>query len=186
MDNKRAIIAVKGLIAFEKQTIIEGIAIERTLSYASEPNGGIERASKEVIEKSIKILNRANLPTNLWLESVITAAMLLNITLKRSLGQKVPRDKLKLQFKEVNILLKDISVDTRLSQNSIYTYSYKAFLLIVDRVVGREKRLFKTSPRGYIGYLVSYVITNVFRIQVPRLKKVIVTRDVTFNKRCFY
>ena len=186
MDNERAIIAVKGLTAFEKWTITEGIATERTPSYASEPNGGAERAGKEVTEKSIKMLNGANLPTNLWPESVTTAAMLLNITPKRSLGWKAPRDKLESWFKEANMPLKDMSVDTRPNWNGIYAYGCKAFPLIVDRAAGREKRLFKTSPRGHIGYLVSYVTTNVFRIWVPRLEKVIVTRDVTFNERCFY
>jgi hypothetical protein len=40
----------------------------------------------------------------------------------------------------------------------------------------------KLRPRAQIGYLVRYNSSNIFRIWVPQDKKVIETRDVTFNE----
>ena len=44
----------------------------------------------------------------------------------------------------------------------------------------------KLDPRAYIGYLVGYDSTNIFRIWIPSFKKVIRTRDVKFNDDVFY
>lgn len=41
-------------------------------------------------------------------------------------------------------------------------------------------------PRGYIGYLVGYRASNIYRIWVPQLNQVITTRNVTFNEELFY
>ncbi|KJZ69686.1 hypothetical protein HIM_10933 [Hirsutella minnesotensis 3608] len=54
-----------------------------------------------------------------------------------------------------------------------------------DAQLGRKK-LKKLDPRAHIGYLVGYNSTNIFRIWVPQLQKVISTRDVTFDERTFF
>ena len=46
----------------------------------------------------------------------------------------------------------------------------------------KANRLQKLNPRAWIGYLVGYNSTNVYRIWNPVLNKVIVTRDVDFNE----
>jgi len=46
----------------------------------------------------------------------------------------------------------------------------------------KRNRLQRFEPRAWIGYLVGYDSTNIFRIWIPRLNKVIRTRDVTFNE----
>src|SRR6266536_6395129 len=38
------------------------------------------------------------------------------------------------------------------------------------------------EPRVHIGYLVGYELTNIFRIWIPHLLRVISARDVTFDK----
>jgi hypothetical protein len=58
--------------------------------------------------------------------------------------------------------------------------------MIKDREVGKDKRTFKVNPRAHVGYLVGYVASNIYRIWVPELKKVIITRNVTFNESHFY
>jgi hypothetical protein len=47
-------------------------------------------------------------------------------------------------------------------------------------------RLKKMDPRAFIGYLVGYKSTNLFRIWVLQRRRVIVTQDVTFNKDSIY
>ena len=47
-------------------------------------------------------------------------------------------------------------------------------------------RLEKLAARANIGYLVGYNSTNIFRIWIPSLHKVIATRDVTFDELTQY
>ena len=54
------------------------------------------------------------------------------------------------------------------------------------REAGKDKRAFKTSPRGHVGYLVGYVSSNIYRIWVPKLDRVIITRNVMFDKTRSY
>jgi len=51
---------------------------------------------------------------------------------------------------------------------------------------GKDKRAFKTSLRGYIGYLVGYVSSNIYRIWVPKLDRVIITWNVVFDENKSY
>jgi hypothetical protein len=46
----------------------------------------------------------------------------------------------------------------------------------------KRNRLQRFDPRAWIGYLVGCGSTNIFRIWVPQLNRVIRTRDVTFNE----
>lgn len=47
-------------------------------------------------------------------------------------------------------------------------------------------RLDKLQPRAHSGYLLGYDSTNIFKIWIPSRKKIIRTRDVTFNDQQFY
>ncbi len=71
-------IAIQGYTRYENWCTELGIDLELTPSYTHEPNGGIERAGKEVIERSIKMSNSANLPAELWVESTMAAIYLFN------------------------------------------------------------------------------------------------------------
>jgi len=46
----------------------------------------------------------------------------------------------------------------------------------------KEERLQRLDPKAWIGYLVGYTSSNIYRIWVPLLNKVIFTRDVIFNE----
>ena len=50
----------------------------------------------------------------------------------------------------------------------------------------RIKRGDKLGPRVSIGHLVGYDLTNIYRIWIPSLCKVIWTRDVIFDETLFY
>ena len=65
-------------------------------------------------------------------------------------------------------------------------YSSRVYLLIKDREVGRNKRVFKVIPRGYIRYLIRYITSNIYKIWVPVLNKVIIICNIIFNENILY
>ena len=79
-----------------------------------------------------------------------------------------------------------LTADLRPDWGGVYAYGCRAYPLQNARQKGAQKRAFKTRPRAHIGYLVGYDASNIYRIWVPQLKKVISTRDVTFDERTFY
>ena len=50
----------------------------------------------------------------------------------------------------------------------------------------KKKRLSKLDPRAYIGYLVGYNSTNIYRIQILYKGIIISTRDVIFDEKTFF
>ena len=50
----------------------------------------------------------------------------------------------------------------------------------------KKKRLNKLDLRAYIGYLISYNSTNIYRIWIPYKGIVNSTRDIIFNKKTFF
>jgi hypothetical protein len=64
-------------------------------------------------------------------------------------------------------------------------YGCRAYTITKDAQLKR-KRLLKLDPRAYIGYLVSYDSTNIYRIWVPYQDKVISTKDVIFDKKSHF
>jgi len=50
----------------------------------------------------------------------------------------------------------------------------------------KKKRLNKLDLRAYIGYLIGYDFTNIYRIWILYKGIVIFTRDVIFNKKTFF
>ena len=65
-------------------------------------------------------------------------------------------------------------------------YKAQVYLIIKDYEARRNKRVYKVIPRSYLSYLVKYVISNIYRIWVPVLNKVIITRNITFNENILY
>jgi hypothetical protein len=45
---------------------------------------------------------------------------------------------------------------------------------------------YKTAPRAHIGYLVGYRASNIYRVWIPALHRVITTRDVTFDENTYF
>ena len=58
--------------------------------------------------------------------------------------------------------------------------------MIKDQEVGNNKRAFKVLPRAYIGYLISYVASNIYKIWVLILHRVIILRNMTFDENVFF
>ena len=55
-----------------------------------------------------------------------------------------------------------------------------------ERAANQDRKAFKVLPRAHIGYLVGYEASNIYRIWVPVLKRVIRTRNVRFDEDIVY
>ena len=64
-------------------------------------------------------------------------------------------------------------------------YNYKAFILIINTLT-RRNRLSKLLPQTWINYLIGYTLINKFRIWLPIINKVIIIKDVYFNKEYIF
>ena len=67
------------------------------------------------------------------------------------------------------------------NQAHLKAYGCKAFAMTDDTKRGKSK-LQRLDPKAWIGYLVGYRSTNIWRIWIPSLAKVISTRDVIFDE----
>lgn len=190
-DNDTATLPWRGSSAYEEWALEQGIEIERIPPYTHEPNGGPERAGQEIITKSIKMASGAKLPEKLWPEVVEAAAWLYNMSPSHANNLRSPNEQLDSWFTRYfrwydPARSRSITADLRPDWSGIYAYGCRAYPLNRERAAGRNKRSFKVTPRGHIGYLVGYRASNIYRIWIPQLDQVITTRNVAFDERLFY
>ena len=169
----------------------EGIDLELTPPYTHQPNGSIERAGREIIERSIKMREGAGFPPNLWPEAIEAAAHLHNMSPLARRHFKSPNEVLHSWFRQYfryydPAIVKARTVDLRPDWSKIYAYGARAYPMMRDREATRHKRAFKVLPRGHVGYLVGYCAPNIYKIWVPKLKRVIISRNVVFDESKFY
>ena len=145
-----------------------GYAIEPCAPYTQAQNGGAERSGGMVKDKARAMVGR--LPKVLWPEVYKASVYMWNRTPRYMYDWKSPFE---LFFNE-----KPTLSHTRV-------YGCKAFALTTD-ALARRKRLDRLSPKAWIGYLVGYSSTNLYRIWLPTRDKVIVTRDVHFNEQSVF
>ncbi len=50
----------------------------------------------------------------------------------------------------------------------------------------KQKWLKKLDSHVYIGYLVGYISTNIYKVWIPQKGKVLLTRDVIFDESVFF
>jgi hypothetical protein len=60
-------------------------------------------------------------------------------------------------------------------------YSYRAYPL--NKHIPRSEKL---QVRAHIEYLTGYDLLNIYRVWIPSQKKVVRTRNITFDKKLFY
>ena len=144
----------------------EGITFECRAPYTEEQNGAAERSGRTLMERSRAMQLEASLPPSLGPEAFLAAGYALNRTPNEQLGWKTPYE---------------IAYGKPLSLTHMHVYGCKTYTL--DE---RIKRGDKLAPRALIGHLVGYNSTNIYRIWIPSLHKVIRTRDVTFDETSFY
>ena len=95
----------------------------------------------------------ASLPPSLGLEAFLTARYTLNRTLNEQLGWRTPYE---------------VAYGKLPSLTYMHIYSCKTYTL--DKQIKRGDKL---APRASIGHLVGYDLTNIYRVWIPSLRKVI-------------
>jgi hypothetical protein len=123
----------------------------------------------------------ANLPHELWKETVNAAAYLHNRTPRENLGWKTSYE----VFYSHTANLAGIDENRQPQLAHLRAYGCRAYAMTENAQL-KKQRLRKLDPRAYIGYLVGYDSTNVFRVWIPHQGKVISTRDVLFDEDTFF
>ena len=141
--------------------------MEKSPPHTQDQNSPAKRSGGVIIGRARAMKNTANLPEILQLEILTCAAYLLN---------KSPT---KLLNWEILIGYFERLSGNQNSQpllNYLVLYGCRAYLYIK-----KQLKLDRLKPRAYIGYLVGYISTNVFRIQILSQKTIVETRDVVFD-----
>ncbi|KJZ72743.1 hypothetical protein HIM_07935 [Hirsutella minnesotensis 3608] len=142
----------------------KNLKLEPSAPYTQAQNGGAERSGGVIKEKARAM--RGNLPAQLWSEIVKTAVYLNNRTPKYRLRWKSPYERL---YKR------------KPAQEHLRVYGCKAFAM-TPAAQKKTNRLKKLDPRAWIGYLIGYTSSNVYRVWIPSLNRIISTRDVIFDE----
>ena len=151
---------------FDRLIASYGISVEMTAPATPAQNGAAERAGGVLVTKARAMRIGANLPTDLWPEAFMAAGYLNNRTPKRNLQWKTPFEAL---------------TGERPQLSHLHPFGCRAYPL--NKHIPKTQKL---DPRAFIGYLVGYDSTNIYRIWVPSKDKVVRTRDVLFDEEQFY
>jgi hypothetical protein len=124
----------------------------------------------------------ANLSWELWPEVTRAAVYLYNRTPNYSNNWKTPY---KIFFTHTAFSNSIVTSLQKLNLTYLKAYGCKAFAMS-DDTHRRKSRLQRLDLKAWIGYLVRYRSSNIYRIWIPSLAKVISTRDVTFNEQTVF
>ena len=169
----------KGKIAFfrsdgEKALGIEfgdliaekGITFEPSAPDTPAQNGHSERKGGVLAMKARAMRIEAGLPVYLWHELMKTAGYIANRTPMQKHGWKTPFE---------------LAVKIPPNLSHLRKIGCKAYSL--DKNIPCTQKL---QERAHIGHLVGYDSTNIYRIWIPSQRKIIRTRDVTFDETSLY
>ena len=144
----------------------KGITFEPSAVDTPAQNGHIERLGGILLTKSRAMRLEAGLPAYLWPWINETAGYLMNRTPSKKHGWKTP-----------------FEMATGKKPNLAHIIQYGAKAYPLDKNIPRKEKM---RPKAHIGFLVGYDSTNIFLIWIPSQRKVIRTRDVTFNEDSSY
>ena len=148
-----------------------GLTVEVSAPDVHAQNGAAEKSGGGGVGLGIraaKLKSAGNLLQQMWDECYAAAAYILNRSPTRRLGWQSPLGKLQ-QLAGIP------SPQPKFAH--IRAYGCRAYALKQNL-----DKLDRLEPKTYIGYLVGYESSNIFRIWVPTLSRVISARDVTFDE----
>jgi hypothetical protein len=158
------------------------IIVEPSAPDTQAQNGGAERSGGVNKEKSRAMRLDANLSWELWPEITRAAVYLYNRTPRYANNWKTPYE---VFFTRVALNNGIVTRAKRPNLAHLKAYGCKAFAM-TDDTHRNKSRLQRLDPKAWIGYLVGYRSTNIYRIWIPSLAKVISTRDVVFDERTIF
>jgi transposase InsO family protein len=154
----------------------KGITLEHSAPRTQAQNGLAERSGGVITEKARAMRLSANLPHDLWPEIVNCAVYLRDRIPRRSNKWRSPYERFH-SFMSKRIRKPMLA--------HLKAYGCRAYAM-TENAQEKKQRLKKLDPKAHIGYLVGYDSTNIYRIWIPILGKVISTRDVIFNESKFF
>ena len=154
------------------------IKVDPSPPYTQALNGAAERSGGVVKDKIRAMRASSRLPGFLWKEIGRSAVYLLNRTPRYQNNWKTPYDRF---HTNATCQRGTFIAHRKPDQSHLKIYGCKAFALTTD-ALKKTHRLQRMNPKAWIGYLVGYNSTNVYRIWNPIKNIVISTRDVTFNE----
>jgi hypothetical protein len=156
-----------------------GMKLEPSAPNTQSQNGGAERSGGVIKEKARAMRLGSKLPGFLWHEIVRSAVYLHNRTPRYIYNWKTPYERF---FTYLAYRDGVVATARKPQQAHLRVFGCKAFAMTSDAQL-KKNRLQRFNPRAWIGYLVGYNSTNIYRIWNPRTNKVIAIRDVTFNEK---
>jgi hypothetical protein len=139
-----------------------GIRRQMTVPYNPQQNGVAERKNRAITGATRSMLHDQSLPLYLWAEACATAVYLQNRSPHRILGKMTPEEAFTGRRPDVEHI--------RIFGCSTFSH------------VPSERRT-KLDPTSQQGILVGYSeVSKAYRIYIPPLRKVVVSRDVRFEE----
>jgi hypothetical protein len=160
----------------------QGISLELSAPNTQAQNGGAERSGAVIKEKARANRLSAELPRDLWPEVVAATVYLHNRTPNYQNGWKSPYE---MFYTRVGFQNGTVMGPRKPNLSHIRAYGCKAFAMTDDTQLGKF-RLQRLDPKAWVGYLVGYRSTNIYRIWIPSLGKTISNRDVIFDEQKSY
>jgi hypothetical protein len=160
----------------EDWIINQGIIWDWSAKNILEQNGISERYGVLLTEKARCIREHAKLPEDLFPECYLTAEHLMNRTLNQALNWESPLVRIQ------KLINQNKSVRPELDHLKVY--GCKAYPLLKGADV--PPRGSKLKPRAFVGYLVGYNSTNIFRVWNSEKGDVSGYRDVIFDEGELY
>lgn len=152
----------------------QGIEWDWSAKNTLEQNGTSEKFGHLLTEKARCIGHHAKLPEDLYPECYLAAAYLLNRTPTSRLNWDSPN--VAMQRATNQKITWDIA--------RLKVFGCKAYPLL--KGADAPPRSEKMKPRAFIGYLIGYDSTNIFRVWNPEKGDVSGYRDVVFDENQFY
>lgn len=158
-----------------------GLRVEPCARHIQAQNGGAERSGGSIKAMARTMRTAARFPEEKWVE-IYTAAVYLH--------NRIPKQRLRWQS-PYEIFHTAIATRDGIPQPNkkpslahIHNYGCRAYTMSIPALTNTE-RLSKLRPKAWIGYLIGYDSTNIYRIWNPKTNRVIRARDVTFNEEEF-
>jgi hypothetical protein len=154
------------------------IKVEPSAPNTQAQNGGAEASGSIIKAKARAMRVGARLPEHLWVEIYRAAAYLYNRTPKYMHNWRTPYDRFHTYLAHRDGIVVE---DRKPYQAHLRVYGCKAYAMTQEAQRHLQRR-HKLNPRAWIGFLVGYESTNIYRIWNPQTGRIISTRDVIFNE----
>lgn len=161
----------------------EKVIVEPSAPYTNSQIGGAERSGGAIKDKVRTMAIASKLPEELWPEMFRAAVYLHNRTPTYTYNWKSPYDRF-----HTHVAHRDgvVVEDRKPQQAHLKVYGCKAFAMTTDAPTKSNRLHTRLNPKAWIGYLVGYDSTSIYRIWNPAVNKVFHTQDVVFNEDVIY